>query len=53
MRSLLSLLGLTVAIPIVLLHTLVSGRSKGILHILQQQSAGIVADRSGQPGQGS
>ncbi len=43
-----TVLGLTVAIPIVLLHTLVSGRSKGILHVLQEQSAGIVATRSGQ-----
>lgn len=41
-----TVLGLTVAIPIVLLHTLVSGRSKGILHVLQEQSAGIVAERS-------
>lgn len=43
-----TVLGLTVAIPIVLLHTLVSGRSRGILHVLQEQSAGIVATRSGQ-----
>ena len=43
-----TVLGLTVAIPIVLLHTLVSGRSKRILHVLQEQSAGIVASRSGQ-----
>ncbi len=43
-----TVLGLTVAIPIVLLHTLVSGRSKHILHILQEQTAGIVAGRSGQ-----
>jgi biopolymer transport protein ExbB len=43
-----TVLGLTVAIPMVLLHTLVSGRSKRILHILQEQSAGIVAERSGQ-----
>ncbi|MCP4550192.1 MAG: MotA/TolQ/ExbB proton channel family protein [bacterium] len=43
-----TVLGLTVAIPILLLHTLVSGRSKRILHILQEQSAGIVASRSGQ-----
>lgn len=42
-----TVLGLTVAIPVVLLHTLVSGRSKGILHVLQEQSAGIVAARSG------
>ncbi len=45
-----TVLGLTVAIPIVLLHTLVSGRSKHILHILQEQSAGLVADRSEQGG---
>ena len=38
-----TVLGLTVAIPMVLLHTLVSGRSRRILHILQEQSAGIVA----------
>jgi biopolymer transport protein ExbB len=43
-----TVLGLTVAIPVVLLHTLVSGRSKRILHILQEQSAGIVATRSGE-----
>ena len=43
-----TVLGLSVAIPIVLLHTLVSGRSKRILHILQEQSAGIVAERSEQ-----
>ncbi len=43
-----TVLGLTVAIPVVLLHTLVAGRSKGILHVLQEQSAGIVATRSGQ-----
>jgi biopolymer transport protein ExbB len=41
-----TVLGLSVAIPIVLLHTLVSGRSRRILHILQEQSAGIVAERS-------
>ena len=41
-----TVLGLTVAIPIVLLHTLVSGRSRRILHILREQSAGIVAERS-------
>jgi biopolymer transport protein ExbB len=47
-----TVLGLTVAIPIVLLHTLVSGRSRHILHILQEQSAGIVAARSGETSQG-
>ncbi len=41
-----TVLGLVVAIPIVLLHTVVSGRSKRILHILNEQSAGIVAQHS-------
>ncbi len=41
-----TVLGLIVAIPMVLLHTLVHGRSRRILHILQEQSAGIVAERS-------
>ena len=45
-----TVLGLSVAIPVVLLHTLVSGRSKRILHVLQEQSAGIVAERSEQKG---
>jgi len=39
-------LGLTVAIPTVLLHTIVSGRSRTITQILQEQSAGIVAEQS-------
>jgi len=38
-----TVLGLTVAIPMVLLHTLVSGRSRRILQVLQEQSAGIIA----------
>jgi len=41
-----TVLGLVVAIPMVLLHTLVSGRSKRILHVLQEQAAGIIAVRS-------
>ncbi|HMB69728.1 MAG TPA: MotA/TolQ/ExbB proton channel family protein [bacterium] len=41
-----TVLGLTVAIPMVLLHTLVNGRSKHILTVLQEQSAGLVATRS-------
>lgn len=39
-----TVLGLVVAIPTVLLHTLVNGRAKRILHILDEQSAGIVAE---------
>ena len=41
-----TVLGLTVAIPTVLLHTVVSGRSRTITQILQEQTAGIVADQS-------
>jgi len=35
--------GLSVAIPMVLLHTLVSGRSRRVMQVLQEQSAGIIA----------
>ncbi len=38
-----TVLGLCVAIPMVLLHTLVSGRSRRIVQVLQEQSAGIIA----------
>ena len=41
-----TVLGLCVAIPMVLLHTLVSGQSRKIINILQSQSAGIVANHS-------
>jgi biopolymer transport protein ExbB len=38
--------GLVVAIPMVLIHTLVSGQSRKIANIIQSQSAGIVAEHS-------
>ena len=38
-----TVLGLVVAIPTVLMHTLVNGKAQGILHVLEEQSAGIVA----------
>lgn len=41
-----TVLGLSVAIPTVLLHTIVSGRSKRIIHILEEQSVGIVAEHA-------
>ena len=47
-----TVLGLTVAIPTVLLHTLVSGRSKRILQVLQEQSAGIIAKHAESHGGG-
>ncbi len=41
-----TVLGLLVAIPMVLLHTIVSGQSRKIVNILQSQSAGLVAQHS-------
>lgn len=41
-----TVLGLVVAIPMVLIHTLVSGQSRKIVNIIQSQSAGIVAQHS-------
>ncbi len=51
-----TVLGLVVAIPMVLLHTLVSGRSRRIVQVLQEQSAGIIAthaERESQARRGS
>ena len=41
-----TVLGLVVAIPTVLLHTVVNGRAKKVLHILEEQSAGIIAQNA-------
>ena len=41
-----TVLGLVVAIPTVLLHTIVNGRSRSIIQVLQEQSAGIVAEQA-------
>ena len=41
-----TVLGLVVAIPMVLIHTLVSGQSRKIINILHSQSAGLVAQHS-------
>jgi biopolymer transport protein ExbB len=41
-----TVLGLVVAIPTVFIYTLLNTRSKGLLLILQEQSAGIIAERS-------
>ena len=38
-----TMLGLIVAIPIVLLHSWVSSKSKAIIEILEEQSAGLIA----------
>jgi biopolymer transport protein ExbB len=41
-----TVLGLCVAIPTILLHTLLNSRAMRIIHILDEQAAGIVAERA-------
>jgi len=41
-----TVLGLLVAIPTVLLHTIVNGRAQRIIHILNERSAGIIAEHT-------
>ncbi len=41
-----TVLGLCVAIPTVLLHSLVNSRATRIVHILEEQAAGIVAEKA-------
>lgn len=41
-----TVLGLSVAIPLVLLHSVVASRSKALIEVLEGQSAGIVARQS-------
>ena len=41
-----TMLGLWVAIPLVLLHALVSNTSKGVIEILEEQAAGLIAKRA-------
>ena len=43
-----TVLGLTVAIPTVLLHTLVQGRTDNVMNILEEQSVALIAERSAQ-----
>ncbi len=41
-----TVLGLVVAIPTLLLHTIVNGRAKRVIHILEEQAAGIMASNT-------
>lgn len=41
-----TVLGLVVAIPAVLLHAIVNSRAQGIMHILTEQSAGLIAEHA-------
>jgi biopolymer transport protein ExbB len=43
-----TVLGLSVAIPTVLLHTVVTGRSRRIINVLESESTGIVAEHAEQ-----
>jgi biopolymer transport protein ExbB len=45
-----TVLGLCVAIPTVLLHSIVNSRSKSVMHILNEQTAGIIAEHAEQSG---
>jgi len=45
-----TVIGLVVAIPLVLLHSVISGRSKALIQILEHQSAGIIARHAEQGG---
>ncbi len=41
-----TVLGLLVAIPTVLLHTVTNGQAKKIIHVLDEQSTGIIAEHT-------
>jgi biopolymer transport protein ExbB len=43
-----TVLGLSAAIPLILLHTALSGKSRRLLNILEEQSAGIIATHAEQ-----
>lgn len=46
MALITTVMGLIVAIPLLLLHTVVSTRSKRIVQLLEEESAGLIAGRS-------
>jgi biopolymer transport protein ExbB len=41
-----TVLGISVAIPTVLIHTLIKSRSDRILHIMEEQATGIIARKA-------
>jgi len=38
-----TVLGLIAALPLMLIHSVVAGRSKSLLHVIEEQSAGLIA----------
>ncbi len=45
-----TVLGLVSAIPLIFLHSIVAGQSKGLIHILEEQSAGLIAEHAEKEG---
>jgi biopolymer transport protein ExbB len=45
-----TVLGLVMAIPLLLLHSFLSSRSKDLIHILEEETAGIIAEQAEQRG---
>ncbi|MEZ5560521.1 MAG: MotA/TolQ/ExbB proton channel family protein [Pseudomonadales bacterium] len=43
--------GLVVAIPMTLLHSIVASRARSLMHVLEEQSAGLVAEHAERSGQ--
>jgi biopolymer transport protein ExbB len=41
-----TVLGIVVAIPTILFHTIVKSRSDQVIHIMEEQATGIIARRS-------
>lgn len=46
-----TVLGLCVAIPMTLLHAIVAQRSRTVIHVLEEQTQGIIADHAERSGQ--
>lgn len=46
-----TVLGLIVAIPMTFFHAIVAQRSRAVIHVLEEQSAGIIADHAERSGQ--
>ena len=41
-----TVLGLVVAIPTTLVHSIVASRSRSLIHVIEEQSAGIIAEHA-------
>ncbi|WP_444994586.1 MotA/TolQ/ExbB proton channel family protein [Aliikangiella sp. IMCC44359] len=45
-----TVLGIVAALPLILLHSVVSGISKGLIHVLEEQSTGLIAQHQEKSG---